>query len=165
MVSKINLSPLVASVAVRLKVVVLLLFIHCLFLFLVFGPCLLVSTLCPYYIVLVLQSTRNWSFDFYCLLDILKVAVIALCLSLAVPLAGMLCVVLAFTDRANLPFGKVHLGLHCVWYRYVTDISYCNTIAIMTGRKVRITRGVPKIMSSVLYFAEIVQFMHKTTSC
>ena len=27
------------------------------------------------------------------------------------------------------------------------------------------TRGVPKIMSSVLYFAEIVQFMHKTTSC
>ena len=27
------------------------------------------------------------------------------------------------------------------------------------------TRGVSKIMSSVLYFAEIVQLMHKTTSC
>ena len=26
-------------------------------------------------------------------------------------------------------------------------------------------RGATKIMSSVLYFAEIVQFMHKTTSC
>ena len=32
--------------------------------------------------------------------------------------------VVAFPGRGNLPlFGKVYMGLHCVWYKYVTDTS------------------------------------------
>ena len=37
--------------------------------------------------------------------------------------------------------------------------------AYVEGIKQSTTRGDPKIMSSMPYFAEIVQFMHKTTSC
>ena len=47
----------------------------------------------------------------------------------------------------------------------LNNFSVLTTVESMAKiRPVKCTMGVPKIMSSVLYFAEIVQFMHKTTS-
>ena len=107
MASKNNLSPPVAWAAVRSKAAVELLLIHCLFLLPlfyvgVFGPCFVVqcfnSILFSFAIISLVALYFNRPFD-WC-----PVNVGVLCLFLAVPWAGLQCVIVSFSGHTHLLF-------------------------------------------------------------